>query len=422
MSLNESEAPLDWNITKQEVNLNEIQRARQRIAPHVPPTPVAKSLFNSDKLGFDIYYKLENFNITGSFKIRGAANSLLSNTDGDYQEVIAASAGNHAQGVAYISRLLGKKAKIFMPERTPIVKVSATKSHGAQVVLTGTVYDDAYQAAVKYQAEKGGLLVHAFADAAVINGQGTAGLEILDQLPNIGAVIIPIGGGGLAGGISCVVKSLRPDIKIIGVQTEAFPSMKQSMAAKKVTGATSGLTIADGIAVKRPSPRTLALALQYIDEILLVSDDDIAAAIMSLMEKDHVLAEGAGAAGVAALQVHSDQIKKIAGGKPVCCMICGGNIDVTLVGRIANRGLIATGRMMRFTVRMPDRPGQLAELLKALGSTGANLIDLRHNRHFGALYYSDVDVEIDLETTDFSHQQLIKSTLDDLKMKYTLSS
>lgn len=422
MSLNESDAPLDWNITKQEVNLNEIQRARQRIAPHVPPTPVAKSLFNSDKLGFEIYYKLENFNISGSFKIRGAANALLSSAAGDNQEVIAASAGNHAQGVAYIARLLGKKAKIFMPERTPIVKVSATKSHGAQVVLTGTVYDDAYQAAVKYQAENGGLLVHAFADAAVINGQGTAGLEILDQLPNIGAIIIPIGGGGLAGGISCVVKSLRPDIKIIGVQTEAFPSMKQSMAAKKVTGATSGLTIADGIAVKRPSPRTLALALQYIDEILLVSDDDIAAAIMSLMEKDHVLAEGAGAAGVAALQVHSDQIKKIADGKPVCCMICGGNIDVTLVGRIANRGLITTGRMMRFTVRMPDRPGQLAELLKALGSTGANLIDLRHNRHFGALYYSDVDVEIDLETTDFAHQQLIKSTLDSLKLKYTLSS
>jgi threonine dehydratase len=177
------------------------------------------------------------------------------------------------------------------------------------------------------------------------------------------------------------------------------------------------MTIADGIAVKRPSSRTLSLAQHYIDEILLVSDDEIAAAIMSLMEKDHLLAEGAGAAAVAALQVYRDRLVEVASGRPICCVISGGNIDVTLVGRIATRGLVATGRMMRFTVRMADRPGQLAELLKALGNTGANLIDLRHNRHFGALYYSDVDVELDLETTDFAHQDLIKSTLDSMNLK-----
>jgi threonine dehydratase len=423
MAINEGTPPLNWDITKSEVNVDEIRAAKARIAHYVPATPVTKSLFNTDKLGIDVLYKLENFNISGSFKIRGAANALLSrNKDVSITEVIAASAGNHAQGVAYIARLLGIKARIFMPERTPIVKVSATRGHGAQVILTGNVYDDAFAAASAYQEASGGLLVHAFADAAVINGQGTAGLEILEQLPDIGAIIIPIGGGGLAGGISCVAKALRPDIKLIGVQTDAFPAMKQSVAAGKITGATSGMTIADGIAVKRPSPRTLSLAMHYLDEILLVSDDEIAAAIMSLMEKDHVLAEGAGAAGVAALQVHSNYIKKLSNGKPVCCVISGGNIDVTLVGRIASRGLITTGRMMRLTVRMPDRPGQLAELLKALGHTGANLIDLRHNRHFGALYYSDVDVEIDLETTDFNHQELIKSTLDNLKMKYSLSS
>jgi threonine dehydratase len=178
------------------------------------------------------------------------------------------------------------------------------------------------------------------------------------------------------------------------------------------------MTIADGIAVKRPSSRTLSLAQHYVDDILLVNDDDIAAAIMSLMEKDHVLAEGAGAAGVAALQVYSDKLKELAGGKDICCVVCGGNIDVTLLGRIANRGLIATGRMMRLTVRMADRPGQLAELLQAIGKTGANLIDLRHNRHFGALYYSDVDVEIDLETIDFTHQDLIKQTLTSMGMRY----
>ena len=418
MSLNEGCPPQDWNITKEEVNLQEIRAAKARIAPYVPPTPVSRSLFNSDKLGTEVFFKLENFNITGSFKIRGACNSLISDKSASPQtEVIAASAGNHAQGVAYISRILGRKSKIFMPERTPIVKVSATKSHGAKVVLTGTVYDDAYQAAAQYQAEHGGTIVHAFADAAVINGQGTAGLEILDQLPQAGVLVVPIGGGGFIGGISCAVKSLRPDIKIIGVQTKSFPAMKQSLAAGRITGNTSGMTIADGIAVKRPSSRTLSLAQHYIDEILLVSDDEIAAAIMSLMEKDHLLAEGAGAAAVAALQVYRDRLVEVASGRPICCVISGGNIDVTLVGRIATRGLVATGRMMRFTVRMADRPGQLAELLKALGNTGANLIDLRHNRHFGALYYSDVDVEIDLETTDFEHQELIKSTLDSMNLK-----
>jgi threonine dehydratase len=414
-------SPQDWETTKKEVNLQQIREARTRIAPYVPQTPVSRSLYNGGRLGSEVFFKLENFNITGSFKIRGAGNALLSATPASQQmEVIAASAGNHAQGVAYISRILGRKATIFMPERTPLVKVSATKSHGAEVVLTGLVYDDAYQAAAKYHQAHGGNLVHAFSDAAVINGQGTVGLELLEQLPQIGVLLVPIGGGGLIGGIGCALKALRPDIKIVGVQTKSFPSMAESLAAGKIVGATSGLTIADGIAVKRPSPRTLSLAQHYLDEILLVSDDEIAAAIMSLMEKDHILAEGAGAAPVAALQVHMDRIRSLANNKPVCCVISGGNIDVTLFARIANRGLIATGRMMRLSVRMADRPGQLAELLKALGGTGANLIDLRHNRNFGALYYSDVDVEIDLETSDFEHQGKIKSMLDNMKLHYTI--
>ena len=413
--------PQNWKLMESEVNLQEIRAAKARIEPYVPATPVSRSLYNSGRVGLEVYFKLENFNITGSFKIRGAGNALLSEKDGaKSQSVIAASAGNHAQGVAYMAKLLGRKATIFMPERTPIVKVVATKSHGAEVVLTGTGYDDAFHAAVDYQSKNGGTIIHAFADAAVINGQGTVGLEIIDQIPSAGVLVVPIGGGGLIGGIACAAKALRPDIKVIGVQTKSFPAMKESLAAAKIVGSTAGMTIADGIAVKRPSPRTLALAQHYVDDILLVSDDDIAAAIMSLMEKDHVLAEGAGAAGVAALQVYAEKIKKLAGGKSVCVVICGGNIDVTLVGRIANRGLIATGRMMRMTVRMADRPGQLAELLKALGNTGANLIDLRHNRHFGALYYSDVDVEIDLETIDFAHQDLIKSTLNQMKLHYSV--
>lgn len=419
MTIKDDTLPQDWNITDREINLQEIQAARSRIHDYVPITPVSKSLFNSDRQGHSVYFKLENFNITGSFKIRGAGNALLSDADHSKAvNVIAASAGNHAQGVAYMARLLGRKATIFMPERTPMVKVVATKSHGAEVVLTGAVYDDAFQAALQFKQKNGGTLVHAFADAPVINGQGTVGLEIIDQLPNVGVVIVPIGGGGLIGGIGCAVKALRPGIKVVGVQTKAFPAMKESLSAGKIVDIKSGMTIADGIAVKRPSPRTLSLAQRYVDEIFLVSDDDIAAAIMSLMEKDHVLAEGAGAAGVAALQVYGEQIKNLAKGKDICCVICGGNIDVTLLGRISNRGLIATGRMMRLTVRMPDRPGQLAELLQVIGRTGANLIDLRHNRHFGALYYSDVDVEIDLETIDFAHQELIKKTLTQLSMTF----
>lgn len=419
MTIQDETLPQDWKITDSEVNLQEIRAAKARIQKYVPITPVTKSLFNSDRLGAEVFFKLENFNITGSFKIRGAGNALLSERPDDTKtHVIAASAGNHAQGVAYMARLLGRRATIFMPERTPMVKVVATKSHGAEVVLTGAVYDDAFHAALEFKAKRGGTLIHAFADAPVINGQGTVGLEIIDQVPNIGVVVVPIGGGGLIGGIGCAVKALRPDIKVIGVQTKSFPAMKESLAAGKIVRTTSGLTIADGIAVKRPSARTLSLAQHYVDEILLVNDDDIAAAIMSLMEKDHVLAEGAGAAGVAALQVYADKLRLLAGDKDICCVICGGNIDVTLLGRIANRGLIATGRMMRLTVRMADRPGQLAELLQAIGKTGANLIDLRHNRHFGALYYSDVDVEIDLETIDFEHQDLIKKTLGNMGLHY----
>ena len=413
--------PANWETTKTEVNLQKIQEARIRLAPFVPQTPVSRSLYNGGRCGLEVFFKLENFNITDSFKIRGAGNALLAADPKTVQmEVIAASAGNHAQGVAYMSKILGRKARIFMPERTPLVKVSATKSHGAEIVLTGVSYDDAYQSALQYHEKNGGMLIHAFSDAAVINGQGTVGLEIMEQIPQMGVVIVPVGGGGLIGGIACAIKALRPDIKVVGVQTKSFPSMAESIVAGKVVGTTAGITIADGIAVKRPSARTLSLAQHYVDEILLVSDDEIAAAIMNLMEKDHVLAEGAGAAGVAALQVHRERILQLAQGKPICCIICGGNIDVTLFGRIANRGLIATGRMMRLSARMPDRPGQLAELLKVLGSTGANLIDLRHNRNFGALYYSDVDVEIDLETSDFEHQEQIKSVLDRMKFQYTI--
>lgn len=415
-----AQAAQDWQITKNEVNYQEIQAAHARIQSIVPKTPVTKSIFNSNRLGIDLWYKLENFNVTGSFKIRGAANALrLQRPEVLSKGVIAASAGNHAQGVAYVSKLMGVSSTIYMPERTPMVKVEATRGYGAKVVLHGALYDDAFAAAIQHQKEQGGLLVHAFADTAVINGQGTVGLEIMEQLPNLAAVIVPIGGGGLIGGIAAAVKSVKPDVLIIGVQTDAFPSMKVAINSKNISPVPAGLTIADGIAVKKPYPRTLSLAEHYLDDVIIVSEDEIAAAIMSLMEKDHLLAEGAGATVVAALpeikKKYGDRISK----STVCAVISGGNIDVTLLSKISTRGLIASGRMMRLTVRTKDQPGQLADILKALGQAGANLIELRHNRNFGAMYYTDVDVEIELETIDFAHQKTIRAKLDSLGIQHS---
>lgn len=415
-----SQQPQDWQITKTEVNYQEIQAARARIQSIVPKTPVTKSIFNSNRLGLDIWYKLENFNVTGSFKIRGAANALrLQDPEVLKAGVIAASAGNHAQGVAYVSKLMGVSATIYMPERTPMVKVEATRGHGAKVILHGALYDDAFAAAIQHQKDQGGLLIHAFADTAVINGQGTVGLELLEQLPNLGAVIVPVGGGGLIGGIATAIKTAKPDVLLIGVQTDAFPSMRTALDNKFISAVPAAPTIADGIAVKRPYPRTLSLAMHYLDDVIVVSEDEIAAAIMSLMEKDHLLAEGAAATVVAAMPEIKRRYGEKIGNATVCGVISGGNIDVTLLSKISMRGLIASGRMMRIIVRTKDQPGQLADVLKALGQAGANLIELRHNRNFGAMYYTDVDVEIELETIDFEHQKIIREKLDRLGIQHS---
>jgi threonine dehydratase len=407
----------DFNL---EVNLQTIEEAEARIAQIVPATPVTKSLTLSSDCGRPVWLKMESFNLSGSFKIRGAANALIRNQDAARaQGVVAASAGNHAQGVAYISKLLGIKSRIFMPERTPIVKVEATRRFGANVVLTGHVYDDAYKAAVASMEKDGGVFVHPFADADVVNGQGTVGLEIMRQIQNLGIVVIPIGGGGLASGIGCAIKSINSSVKIIGVQTKSFPSMRVSLAAHSPTEVPPSLTIADGIAVKRPSERTLRLVEKYVDDIVEVDDSEIAGAIMNLMEKDHLLAEGAGAVSVAALQKITTMFEKMPAEKSICCIISGGNIDVTLLGRIAARGLIASGRMMRLHVTTKDVPGRLAETLAAISRTGANLIEVRHNRNFGALYYSDVDIEIELETSNFAHQRQVVQCLKDIGINPT---
>ena len=395
-----------------EVNLESIKQADRRIKSVIKPTPLVQSLSLSDRWKIPIFLKLENLNLSGSFKIRGAANALLSLTADELAKgIVAASAGNHAQGVAYICRLLKVPATIFMPIRTPLVKIESTRLLGANIKLIGEAYDDAFLEAVKFQASTGANLVHAFADNRVINGQGTVGLEIIEQCPKVSAVLVSIGGGGLASGVATAIKSLAPQTKVFGVQSASFPSMKLSMENNQVTQVPRALTIADGIAVKKPSKLTFDILKDLIDEIFLVDDDAIAAAIMHIMEKEHNLAEGAGAASVAAIELLLQKYGAAAFPDGICAIVSGGNIDVNLFSRITTRGLIHSGRMMRLAMRVEDRPGKLAEILNIIGESGANLLDVRHSRTFGAMYYSEVDIEIDLETSNFSHQSKIKTLL-----------
>lgn len=401
------------------INLKDIQDALQRIRPYVPCSPIKHSINLSKRLGVPVYLKLENLNLSGSFKIRGAMNALLQVDSSQLsQGVIAASAGNHAQGVAHTCRLLGTKATIFMPIRSPLVKAAATRELGADVRLVGMTYEEAYSAAVEWQKNNGGLLLHGFNDERVITGQGTIGLELLDQIPDLGMVVASIGGGGLAAGIATAVKSIRADVQVIGVQSTAYPAMHQSVRNHTLIGAASGYTIADGIAIKVPSATTFEIIEKNIDEIVLVDEDEIASSVMNLMEWEHMLAEGAGAAAVAALWKIDPQVIHNLNNRSVACIISGGNIDVNLLRRIIPNGLKHSGRLFRLAVRIQDRPGRLAELLNIVSKTGANLQEVSHNRLFNAIGFDDVEVILDLETIDSVHQDTVMETLANHQFKF----
>lgn len=403
-----------------DVSIAKIREAMIRIRPTVPCSAVKESMFLERRVGVRTLLKLENLNLSGSFKIRGALNALLQIPKADLAKgIIAASAGNHAQGVAYACRLVGAKATIFMPVRAPLVKAEATRELGADVRLVGLNYDEASQAALEFQKQTQGVFVHGFDDPAVINGQGTIGLEILDQVPDLGMILLSIGGGGLIGGVAHAIKSLRPDVKVIGVQTTAFPAMHRSFKDGRYVTCATGSTIADGIAIKHPSERTFKLIEQYVDDILLVDEESIASAVMDLMEWEHMLAEGAGAAPVAALLKMDPKVLQDLRGRPVACVISGGNIDVNLLKRIIPNGLKYSGRLFRIAVRILDRPGRLAELLNLVGRTGANLQEVQHNRLFGAVGYEDVEVNLDLETTNQAHQEEVMCALTEGKFKFT---
>jgi len=392
------------------VTLPDIQAAQETIHEAIALTPCRYSGFLSRLTGADVHLKLENLQNTGSFKIRGAFNKLSALTAGERSRgVIAASAGNHAQGVARAAQQLGMYATILMPEPTPITKVEATKAAGAEVILQGETFDDAMGLAQSLAHERGLTMIHPFDDPAVIAGQGTVGLEMLDQLPELGAVVVPIGGGGLIAGIAIALKELRPTIRVIGVQAEQAASAVLSRQAGHVVELTGIKTIADGIAVKRVGHLTFPIIERYVDDLVTVNDDDIAAAILIYMERSRVVVEGAGAASLAALISRKVNLNGTCTG----VVVSGGNIDVQMVAKIIEKGLVRTGRLLRITVDLLDVPGTLGRLSTRLGQLRANILQISFDRSTSSLPLDRATVEISLETRNREHQQEILQTLDE---------
>ncbi len=355
-----------------------------------------------------VYLKTENLQVTGSFKVRGAyyKMSLLSPEEKE-KGVIACSAGNHAQGVALAAQKSHIPATICIPDGAPISKVENTKSYGAKVELVKGVYDDAYARACQLQKETGLTFIHPFNDPDVIAGQGTIGLELLDQLPDVEAVIVPVGGGGLISGVAYAIKSLNPTCKVYGVQAAGAPSMQRSIKEGKPTELSGVSTFADGIAVKCPGDLTYEMVSQYVDEVVTVTDDEVATAVLALIEQQKLIAEGAGAVAVAAAMFNKVDIK----GKKVICLVSGGNIDVTILSRVLNRGLLKSGRVADMTIELADRPGQLKEIATIVADHGGNVIHVRHD-HGG----TDTDINgcylsLQMETRNHAHIEEIRNAI-----------
>ena len=366
------------------------------------------------KSGVDLYLKTENLQLTGSFKVRGAyyKMSRLSAED-KAKGVIACSAGNHAQGVALAAQKNGIKAVICLPDGAPISKIEATKSYGAEVCLVEGVYDDAYNKALSLRDERGYTFIHPFNDEDVIAGQGTIALEIEDQLPDLDAVIVPIGGGGLISGIAYTMKAINPNVKVYGVQAAGAPSMRNSVRDGEIEELGSVSTIADGIAVKKPGDLTYDICTKYVDEIVTVTDDEISAAILALMEQHKLVTEGAGAVAVAAAMFGKIDLT----GKKAVCVLSGGNIDVTILSRVINRGLLMSGRTCQLMVELVDKPGQLKNVSRIIADMGGNVISVHHER---ANEGSDVNgcyLRLVLETRNFAHIEEIKKALSDFGFK-----
>lgn len=390
------------------IRLADIQAARKTIGDSVFLSPCAYSETFSHLTGNRIFFKLENLQMTGSFKERGAVNKLSALTrDECMRGVITASAGNHAQGVAYHATRLGIRSKICMPVGTPLIKVSSTKTYGAEVVLVGNNFDEACEEAERLRQAENLTFVHPFDDDAIIAGQGTIGLELLEQQPDLEAVVVPVGGGGLIGGIACALKETRPGIKVVGVETERLPSMKAALAAHKPVTLPPAVTIGDGIAVRRAGDRTLPLVAKYVDEIVTVDEEEIANAILLLLEREKTVAEGAGAASAAALLNRKTSIA----GLRTAVVISGGNIDVNFLSRIIERGLVKDGRLLRLRLRAPDQPAALYKVLGLIAERRANVMNIVHDRsHYGVNLGESV-IELTLETKGREHANEIVAAL-----------
>jgi len=397
-------------MTATELTFEHIERARARIGDRVYKTPLAEGHNLSQTTGSKLFFKLENLQISGSFKERGAVNRLLLlSPDERARGVVAASAGNHAQGVALHATRLGIEAQIVMPIGTPLMKISRTRRYGAQVILHGATFDEAQAHARELCSARGMTFVHAFDDLEVMAGQGSIGLEILEQNPYIQCVVVPIGGGGLISGIAVAIKETNPKIRVIGVQTQACPSMKTALELGHPHEVEMTQTIADGIAVRRVGELTYPVVRDYVDDVVTVSEEDVANAILLLMEEEKVVAEGAGATGLAA--VVAQRIPEVVGRK-TAVVICGGNIDTNLISTIIERGLVSAGRRVRLEITIPDQPGSLARLTQFLGDRRANILQIHHDREFahGALGLTDVTVT--LETRGREHVEAIRAELN----------
>jgi threonine dehydratase len=392
------------------MNLNElINEACDRLRKRVRRTELIYSHYYTEKLGLPLYFKCENLQRTGSFKIRGALNFMTAQPREALKNgVITASAGNHAQGVAFSADLLGVRATVYMPEITPPQKVQATRDYGAEVVLVGRNFDEACQAAMLEQQASGALFVHPFDDELVMAGQGTIAMEILEELPDVRNLIIPVGGGGLMAGMASAVREKAPHVRIIGVESMAAPSMSASFAAGRPTERPVKVTLADGIAVKLPGARTVPVICDCVDEIVQVEEEDIALAIVSLLEKTKMLVEGAGAVTLAAVL---NQEARGLEGKTVC-LLSGGNIDVKTISQVVERGLIAGGRYLKLTVELDDHPGALAALAENIAATRANIFHITHDRRSKSLAIGRTDVSLELETRGYEH---IKEIVDYLE-------
>lgn len=384
------------------MKLQDFTTAREHLQKVLLPTHLIYSPIFSEESGNQVYIKPENLQKTGAFKIRGAYNKINKLTEEEKKRgVIASSAGNHAQGVAYAARELGIKAVIVMPKTTPLIKVQSTKKYGAEVVLYGDVYDDAYQKAKELEAQEGYVFVHPFDDIDVLEGQGTIALEILEEMPDAEVIVVPIGGGGLISGIAAAAKMIKPDIKIIGVEPSGAASATEALKKNKVITLPEANTIADGTAVKRIGDLTFNCIKQYVDEVVTVDDYELTEAFLLLAEKHKIIAENSGILPLAALKKLSER------GKKVVPVVSGGNIDVLMISSMINKGLISRDRIFNFAVSIPDRPGELAKITHIIADVGANIVKLAHNQFKNLSRFRDKEVLITVETNGTDHVQAL---------------